>query len=255
MKIIIIIILFLLISHNSSFSRNIGETEITTEEGIEVFQNEKYYLLKKNVKIESDTFNLTGDLIKIFFDKDLYDIKIIDAVGNVKMVSDSYRIKANGENLVFIVKTEEISLKGLNSNLITEDTDMYSDGTIIVNNITGDFLIEGQNSSLDTEDIFIEGEYIEGNFSTNNENKEINLLNVLDKKIAYIKTDDTEMYSNKINYDKKTSLIELENNVKIIRGGETITGDYGTLDTATNSYKVKSKDSKKVKVIILNQDE
>lgn len=64
---IIIIILFLLISHNSSFSRNIGETEITTEEGIEVFQNEKYYLLKKNVKIESDTFNLTGDLIKIFF--------------------------------------------------------------------------------------------------------------------------------------------------------------------------------------------
>ena len=139
---IIIIILFLLISHNSSFSRNIGETEITTEEGIEVFQNEKYYLLKKNVKIESDTFNLTGDLIKIFFDKDLYDIKIIDAVGNVKMVSDSYRIKANGENLVFIVKTEEISLKGLNSNLITEDTDMYSDGTIIVNNITGDFLIE-----------------------------------------------------------------------------------------------------------------
>ena len=171
------------------------------------------------------------------------------------MVSDSYKIKANGENLVFIVKTEEISLKGLNSNLITEDTDMYSDGTIIVNNITGDFLIEGQNSSLDTEDIFIEGEYIEGNFSTNNENKEINLLNVLDKKIAYIKTDDTEMYSNKINYDKKTSLIELENNVKIIRGGETITGDYGTLDTATNSYKVKSKDSKKVKVIILNQDE
>ena len=255
MKIIIIIILFLLISHNSSFSRNIGETEITTEEGIEVFQNEKYYLLKKNVKIESDTFNLTGDLIKIFFEKDLYDIKIIDAVGNVKMVSDSYRIKANGENLVFIVKTEEISLKGLNSNLITEDTDMYSDGTIIVNNITGDFLIEGQNSSLDTEDIFIEGEYIEGNFSNNNENKEINLLNVLDKKIAYIKTDDTEMYSNKINYDKKTSLIELENNVKIIRGGETITGDYGTLDTATNSYKVKSKDSKKVKVIILNQDE
>ena len=252
---IIIIILFLLISHNSSFSRNIGETEITTEEGIEVFQNEKYYLLKKNVKIESDTFNLTGDLIKIFFEKDLYDIKIIDAVGNVKMVSDSYRIKANGENLVFIVKTEEISLKGLNSNLITEDTDMYSDGTIIVNNITGDFLIEGQNSSLDTEDIFIEGEYIEGNFSTNNENKEINLLNVLDTKIAYIKTDDTEMYSNKINYDKKTSLIELENNVKIIRGGETITGDYGTLDTATNSYKVKSKDSKKVKVIILNQDE
>ena len=32
-------------------SREIGETEITTEDGIEVFQDEKFYLLKKNVKI------------------------------------------------------------------------------------------------------------------------------------------------------------------------------------------------------------
>ena len=28
-------------------SRELGETEITTEDGIEVFQNEKFYLLKK----------------------------------------------------------------------------------------------------------------------------------------------------------------------------------------------------------------
>ena len=28
-------------------ARNTGETEITTDEGIEVFQNEKFYLLKK----------------------------------------------------------------------------------------------------------------------------------------------------------------------------------------------------------------
>ncbi len=32
-------------------SKGIGEIEITTDDGIEVFQNEKYYLLKKNVKI------------------------------------------------------------------------------------------------------------------------------------------------------------------------------------------------------------
>ena len=42
------------------FAREDGETEITTEDGIEVFQNEKFYLLKKNVKIESDTFNLNA---------------------------------------------------------------------------------------------------------------------------------------------------------------------------------------------------
>ena len=35
--------------------------------GIEVFQEEKYYLLKKNVEIVSDEFELNGNLVKIFF--------------------------------------------------------------------------------------------------------------------------------------------------------------------------------------------
>ena len=39
--------LILLFNYTYAFSRNIGETEITTEDGIEVFQEEKYYLLKK----------------------------------------------------------------------------------------------------------------------------------------------------------------------------------------------------------------
>ena len=38
----------------------------------------------------------------------------------------------------------------------------------------------------------------------------------------------------------------------IIRDGEKISGDYGTLDTKNNSYKIKSNDETKVKVIILN---
>ncbi len=251
----ILIIIILLIINNPSISRNAGETEITTEEGIEVYQNEKYYLLKKNVKIQSDSFSLNGDLVKIYFDKDLYDIKTLEAYGKVNLISDQYNIKARGESLNFVVDKEIIIIEGLKSELNTQDTNMYSNERIEVNNISGDFLVEGPGSILEAEDIYIEGQYIDGNFSTNNGNKDINLLNVVDNNIAYIKTEDTEMYSNIINYDKTTSLIELEKNVKIIRGGETITGDYGTLDTETNSYKVKSKDSKKVKVIILDQDE
>tara|TARA_B100001540_G_C15248367_1_gene391524 strand:+ start:360 stop:506 length:147 start_codon:yes stop_codon:yes gene_type:complete len=41
-------ILFLLMFFvNPLESREVGQTEITTEEGIEVYQKEKYYLLKK----------------------------------------------------------------------------------------------------------------------------------------------------------------------------------------------------------------
>ena len=250
-----IIIIFFLLNTTYVFSREIGETEIIAEEGIDVFQDEKYYLLKKNVKIESDNFILFGDIIKIFFDKDLYDIKIIDAVGNVKLVSSENNLKASGEKLFFIIAEEEILIEGLNSKLITKDTIMLSDGKINVNNLKGDFYLNGPNSRLESENIIIKGREIDGVFSTNTEVKEIIFLDVYDEKIAYVNDSETEMYANKIKYNEKTSLIELENNVKIISDGETITGDYGTLDTKTNSYKIKSKDSKRVRVIISNTDE
>ena len=69
MKKIVIIFLILFLNHKYAYTRNIGETEITTEDGIEVFQEEKYYLLKKNVEIVSDEFELNGDLVKIYFEK------------------------------------------------------------------------------------------------------------------------------------------------------------------------------------------
>ena len=77
----VIFFLIVLLNYKYAFSRNIGETEITTEDGIEVFQEEKYYLLKKNVEIISDEFELNGNLVKIFFEKDLYDIQELIARG------------------------------------------------------------------------------------------------------------------------------------------------------------------------------
>ena len=62
------------------------------------------------------------------------------------------------------------------------------------------------------------------------------------------------MYAKKINFDYDTSIIELIDNVIIIRNEEKITGDYGTLDTRNNSYKIKSNNQNKVKVIIQSNE-
>lgn len=235
--------------------REIGQTEITAEDGIEVFQDEKFYLLKKNVKIESDNFILLGDIVKIFFDKDLNDIKTIDANGNVSLESAEYKLRASGTNVFFILAEEEIIVEGMNSLLIIEDTEMYSDGKIKVNNIDGSFNLAGNNSKLKSENNFIEGKSINGSFSSFNKEREVSSLNVFDEKLAYLKTNGTEMFANKITYNKESALFELEDNVKIKSETETITGDYGTLDTITNSYKIKSKNSKRVKVLISDTDE
>ena len=254
MKFVVNFLLIILITCNV-YAREIGQTEITAEDGIEVYQDEKYYLLKKNVKIESDDLNLIGDTIKIYFDEDLYDIKKIDANGNVSIISKTNDINANGTKVVFYTNKEEIFIDGLGSKLTTKNITMISDGFINVKNLVGEFILNGTNSKITTENITIEGNLIEGFFNSESNLNDIKNIKVTDEKLAYVKSNDTEMYANLIKYNKETSLIELEDNVKIIDGSETITGDYAEINTETNSYKINSNNSKSVKVIISNNNE
>ena len=253
MKILINLIVILLIS-STSIGREVGETEITTEDGIEVFQNEKYYLLKKNVNIDSDNFNLNADDVKIIFNKNLYDITELNAKGNVIFKSPIFKINGNGETLKFEILNEKLKVAGLDSELIMEEVQMFSDGYIEVNNISGEFSLKGLNSKLINDNVIIEADSIDGVFANSNGNKDIISLNVIDNEISYIKNNDTEMYAKKINYNNKTSIIELIENVTIIRNDEKITGDYGTLDTKNNSYKIKSNNQKKVKILIQDNE-
>ena len=131
---------------------------------------------------------------------------------------------------------------------------MLSDGFIEINNLNGDFNLKGPNSKLLNENILIVAESIDGIFIDFPDNKEIKFLEVYDKNISYVKNRDTEMYAKKINFDNNNSIIELIDNVTIIRNEEKITGDYGTLDTTNNSYKIKSNNQNKVKVIIQNNE-
>jgi len=79
-KIFTIYLIFIFAAWNLS-ARNIGETEITTDEGIEVFQNEKFYLLKKMFKLflmrlVCQVMKLKFILIKIFMISLLFMLKV-----------------------------------------------------------------------------------------------------------------------------------------------------------------------------------
>tara|TARA_B100000900_G_scaffold414616_1_gene441771 strand:+ start:1018 stop:1782 length:765 start_codon:yes stop_codon:yes gene_type:complete len=253
--ILIFKILIILTFSLSVISREIGETEITTEDGIEVFQNEKYYLLKKNVIIKSDNFSLNADIVKINFNKSLYDIVELNAEGTVDFNSNKLNLSGFGETLKFEVLIEKLKVEGDNSKLVTEDIEMYSDGFIEVNNQNGKFFLKGKNSRLNSENIFIKAEKINGIFSNETNRPKISFLDVSDNELSYVKNNDTEMYAKKIKFNSDTSIIELFNNVTIIRNEERITGDYGTLDTKNNSYKIKSNNQSNVKVIIKNNEQ
>ena len=248
----IIFFLIVFVNYKYALSRNIGETEITTEDGIEVFQKEKYYLLKKNVEIISDEFELNGNLVKIYFEKDLYDIQKLIASTDVNFKSSAYSIKGKGETVKFNIKNEEINVTGEKSELFLETTEMFSNGSITVDNIAGSFSIIGPDSKLISDNIFITGSTINGFLVNKNGTREISNLEVQDENILSIITEDTEMFSKKAFYDREKSIIELFDSVTVKIGSEIITGDYGIMNTNKNAYKVSSKNSNKVKAIISN---
>jgi len=240
---------------STSLSRNAGETEITTEDGIEVFQEEKYYLLKKNVKILSDELELSGQIVKVFFEEGLYDIKKLIATDTVYFKSDEYNMSGKGNYVDFDIKNQKIIINGINSELYLENTEMMSDGKIMVDNLNSSFFINGNNSKLISDKIFITGEKINGSFEIINGKRDVASLIVEDDKLLNIKTNNILMYAKKAVYDKKKSIIELFEDVKINRGSEIITGDYGILDMKKDSYKVLSNKSNKVKAIIIGSNE
>ncbi len=254
MKFLIYIVIYLTFL-NKCFAINTGNTEITADDGIEVFQEEKYYILKKNVKILSENFNLTGELIKIFFESDLYDITKIEATGNVQLESKEYNIETQSSELYFLVINEEIFLKGKRSKLLTQDIQMLSDGFIKLNNITGEFQLNGENSQLNNAEISILSDKIFGNFTSQSGINDIEYLKTENKKTGLIKTRETDLISKIAIYRKKDSIIELFEDVKIKRGNETIEGDYGELNTKNSSYRIQSNNDSKVKIVISNKNE
>ena len=248
------IIIILLLNHNL-LALEVGETEITTDEGIEIFQEQKFYLLKKNVKIISSNFKLSADKVKAYFDKDLYDIIKIQSNGNVELTSNK-GIKAKGIDIYFSIKDEIIIIKGKNSSLKNLDINMYSDKMIKINNLNGSFKLRGVNSLLINNDLKITGGLIDGKFINIEGANEVTKLYVEDENLANIKTKNINMYGKKADYNKEKDLIELFDDVKIIRENETVTGDYAEINILKESYKVKSdKSLNKVKILLKEKNE
>ena len=253
-KIFLFQLIFIILFFQKIYAQDIGQTEITAEEGIEVFQQEKYYLLKKNVKINSENFNLSADIIKAYFEKDLYDIIKIEAESNA-FLSSSKGVEIKGQKIYFDIKKEIVNVFGENSLVKNLNIRMSSNQSIQIDNINGNFELNGKNSVLKTADTYILGEYIKGKFINIDDKNVIENLLATDQSLVNFKNEKVDMFSKRAIYNKNENTIELFDNVKIISDGETILGDYAIINTLNKSYKVNSQESKKVKILINNTDE
>ena len=207
---LLIFFIFLIKALNAEQIDN-DTTVITTDGGINVYQDEKYYDLNKNVKIKSKNFSLKADNVIAHYNKDFYDLTKIIATGGVEIItSEGSEIKGN--KVIYDINSGNFSIFG-----------------------NGIFIID---------ELRIEGEDIQGIITEIDKVKYIEKIEAKDSKKVFIKNKDMKSYSKSAIYLKETGVLELFDEVKIIKGQEVTTGDYANINLETNSYSIKSINNK-----------
>ena len=221
MKIFLIILNIIFINLKLSAEENLNyDTEITTDSGITLYQNEKYYELIDNVKIKSQNFNLKAENVIAYYKDDLYD-------------------------LVKIIAKKNAEIDTLDGAIITGDEIIYEIES-------GNFFISG-NGFFSNEKLTVKSDEIKGEIKEFNKEKYINIVEAKDNKKVYIENQNMKSYSKSAIYSKDNNLLELFDELKIIKGQEITTGDYASINMETNNYSIKSINNK-VQLLISSED-
>ena len=86
-----------------------------------------------------------------------------------------------------------------------------------------------------------------------NNETHVNDVKASDSKEVYIENKDMKSYSKSAIYLKENEVLELFDEVKIIKGTEVTTGDYANINLETNDYSIKSINNK-VQLLISSDD-
>ena len=219
----ILLLLFLIDSISIGLRANENNnysTEITTDGGITLYQNNKYYELIDNVIINSTNFDLNADNVIAYYKVDLYDLIKIIATGKAKIKTSDGAI-ISGDKIIYEIEN-------------------------------GNFKIEG-NGLFKNDKLTVKSRDIKGEIEEINNKKYIKNVEAKDDKKVYIQNQDMESYSKSAVYSKSNDLLELFDEVKIMKGKEITTGDYATINIKTNDYSIKSINNK-VQLLLSSED-
>ena len=219
-KVIIYLAIFIVFYFTKILTFAKSPTVITADDGIEVFQIEKYYNVSKNVDLKSEDFDLKADNLKAYYDKDFYDLIKIIATGDVVIKTNEGSI-IRGEKVIYEIPDQKFDIMG-----------------------SGNFV---------NESLTIIGEKIIGSFFKVNDETVVKNVEAEDPQTVFIQNKEMKSYSKSAIYSKENEVLELFDNVKIIKGQEITTGDYANINILTNNYTIKSVDNK-VQLLINSED-
>lgn len=251
----LLLILVLLVGFTSAnvLAADKKPIEITADQTLEWLQNKKQYIANGNVIVEQGAMKVQADRIVADYrakDENAQkgtDIWQLTATGNV-VLSDEGRV-LKGEKAVYNLDTGFMEIEGENLSLKTDDTQitarekMTYDSAKNVAQAIGDAHVKRAPDDLTAKIITA--------YLKKDENGKLALKSAKAQHNVKIVTPDEILKGNKGVYDLENQKADIQGNVEIIRGPNSLKGERATLNLKTSVSKMYAakNSNKRVKAV------
>tara|TARA_B100001175_G_C19375038_1_gene573686 strand:+ start:154 stop:924 length:771 start_codon:yes stop_codon:yes gene_type:complete len=226
--------LFFLFFSQKSFGENDKSLTVEADNSIEYFEKEQYYLASGNAIASKDGIILKANKIKAFFqnNEDDNQIELIYGIGNVSITKN--KILAKGEHVVYNLKKETIKFSKGNQFFKTQNFYIESKTSLSYDKRKHVANGKGKVKIILEKNVEILADQIKAIFSKNDNS----LLEAIGKGNIKISTKSSKSYAKNAKYSKRTNIILLEGDVKIIQNNLSISGQSGMTNLITGISKI-----------------
>ena len=221
------------------------ERKVESDESLEWFEKEKYYLAKGNVILTKDGLRLNASKVRDNYQEDNGEnvLKIIIANGDVVLTKG--KIKATGEFMRYNVKDKIAFISGNFQTFTSPSGYIESTKKLIFNDNTNKAQAIGKVKIILKNNTKIFADRVNADFT----GKAKSLQKAIAKGNVMIENyiDGKKSLADIGIYDSNKEIIELKGNVKIINKGSVIMGSQGINNIKTGISKITGNTKQRVK--------
>ncbi len=236
-------VIFLIYIAHPLAKENTSESLIVeADNSIEFFEKQKYYLATGNAVAIKNNTTLKADKIKAFFEEN-DQIQLIHGLGKVSILKKN--ILSEGEDVKYDLKKQTLLFSGKFQSFKTPKIYIESNKLLSYDNIKKIAFAKGNVKIIFNNNDKIFANQITAKFDESDDS----LLEAVAKgNIEIITNSGNKSFANYAKFNKKTSLVELIGDVKVLQNNSSISGEKGVTNLKTGVSKIlTSKTNNRVK--------
>ena len=214
-----------------------GSFTLRAEGTLEWHQKQKkLYIARDQVVLQNDSFRLQGDVLRVYLDASEQISRIV-VEGHLVLEQDVYKIA--GDKGVYDREKEVLVITGQALTLTDGETLVTATESFTFYNKEQRFLAQGSTHTKHKQ-MVLQADRLEGQVQGD----------TLDRLDAYgsiyLKTQDTSVRCQRMTYDVDSGYVVLTEDVRLIRGQNTINAPYAEIDFQTQMIRMKSTSQQRI---------